>query len=285
MQSNPSGGSSGNPKQPGEGDFSGGGGGGGNGHKKRGRGDSPSSAMMSSRMQPGSGGGQHSHHSHGGHHHSSSSHHHHLHHHYKDQTASESKFYSLSSIDARDPLEQTLEESYSKLQTLIINSTETQSSFNELLQFANQSKMHYEDVANALLYSLLTDPMMAPKCLRNLFLLSNVSFGVAPDQSSASTSASSAQQAILINNLLNLATENYFKLQDQSRQQLMWLIKELVKARVSQFDKLLMQMLRNIQSGSLTDKNIWLAETMLDILYDQTTSTGSSGPSNFVFIN
>lgn len=261
--------------------------GGNNGHKKRGRGDSPSSSMMSSRISSSAGG--------------TGSHHHHSHHsHFKDHqqqmmssmaamSSSESKFYSLSSIDSRDPLEQTLEDAYTKLQALIVASTETSASFNELVQFANQSKMHQDDVSNALIYSSLTDPIMAPKCLRNLFLVCGAgSSGLDPTSpivlgsGSSSSSSSSAGLGLVINNLLNLITENYFKLLDLPRQQLMWLLRELVKARVNQFDKLLLQMLRNIQSGSLADKNIWLAESMLDILYDQTTSnSNSSSKTNF----
>lgn len=259
-----------------------------NGHKKRGRGDSPSSSMMSSRISSSSAGGPGQTGS------SSSSHHHHSHHsHFKDHqqmssmaamSSSESKFYSLSSIDSRDPLEQTLEDAYTKLQALIVASTETSASFNELVQFANQSKMHQDDVTNALLYSSLTDPMMAPKCLRNLFLVCGAgSSGLDPTSPivlGSSSSSSSAGLGLVINNLLNLITENYFKLLDLPRQQLLWLLRELVKARVNQFDKLLLQMLRNIQSGSLADKNIWLAESMLDILYDQTTSNSNSSGSS-----
>jgi integrator complex subunit 3 len=89
-------------------------------------------------------------------------------------------------------------------------------------------------------------------------------------------SGSSSSYGVLISNLLNIITENYSKLLDVPRQQLIWLLKELVKAKVNQFDKLILQMLRNIQSGSLIDKNIWLAESMLDILYDTTLSTTSS---------
>lgn len=270
MQSNPSGGGGGSKPSSGDEMYSSTGVGLGNpnnGHnKKRARGESPSSSMMSSRIN------QPTHHHH---------HHHHSHHGFnKDSTSlnstpAESKFYSFSTIDSRDPLEQTLEEAYTKLQNVIV--TETSASFNELVQFANQSKMHQDDVANALLYSILTDPSMAQKCLRNLFLVC----GSGTDQMMSSSSSSSSGLALIVNNLLNIILENYFKLLDQPRQQLIWLLRELVKARVGQFDKLLLQMMRNIQSGSLADKNIWLAESMLDILYDQSTTTSGSSKINF----
>ena len=49
-------------------------------------------------------------------------------------------------------------------------------SYNELSQYANQSKGNYDEVCNALLYVILTDQFNAPRCLRNLFLCNNLSF-------------------------------------------------------------------------------------------------------------
>lgn len=198
-------------------------------------------------------------------------HHHHSHHHHLHVPQTESKLYVLTTIELKEPLEASLEESYNKLQPMI--SAHSSAVVDELSQYANQSKANYDEVCNALLYSILTDPANGPKNLRNLFLCNNIS------SFDSSTSSSAPPYASLINNLLNIIIENYSRLQDTPRQQLMWLLKELVKSRVNQFDKLLLHMLRNIQSGSLADKNIWLAESMLDILYDQTTTTSTGGQS------
>lgn len=201
---------------------------------------------------------------HGGHHHG----HHHLH-----IPQPESKLFSMISIELKDPLEITLEESYAKLQHLINES----SAFNDLSQYASQSKVHNDELSNALLYSLLTEPGNASKCLRNIFLCNNLSFNFSSNQQS---DPSNVPYACLIGNLINLISETYSKLLDTPRQQLLWLIKELTRARVNQFDKLLLQMLRNIQSGCLSDKNIWLAESILDIFTDQTTTNQNQDQSN-----
>jgi integrator complex subunit 3 len=203
----------------------------------------------------------------------------------------------MISIEQKDLLENALEESFNKLQHMISNSstsaqTENVQSLNELSQYANQSRAHYDEVCNALLYSILTDPSNSSKCLRNLFLCSSLAFNLGGSvglNSADSNSVSPSSYGVLVNNLLNIATENYNRLLDIPRQQLIWLLKELVKAKINQFDKLLLQMLRNIQSGSLNDKNVWLAESMLDILYEQQTpslqagsnSSDSSGSGSF----
>ena len=205
--------------------------------------------------------------------------HHHYHHHHYHSNQNESKFYAISSIELKDQLENNLEESYSKLQHLINPSQSQQPEnlqFNELSQYANQSKAHYDEISNALLYSILTDPSNSTRCLRNLFLCNNLSFNINSNDSSHNAQNSSSSYALLITNLLNIITENYFRLLDIPRQQLLWLLKELVKTRVNQFDKLLLQMLRNIQSGLLSDKNIWLAESILEILYDQTMTSSNT---------
>ena len=62
---------------------------------------------------------------------------------------------------------------------------------------------------------------------------------------------SSASYGVLIANLEKICADHYVRLLDSPRQQLVWLIKELTRTKVNQFDKLLLQMLRNIVSGFL----------------------------------
>ena len=109
------------------------------------------------------------------------------------------------------------------------------------------------------------------RSLRNLFLCNNLSFNFGGGSSSSQSfgeagggganansggpqSSGSSSYGVLISNLLNIITENYSRLLDTPRQQLVWLLKELTKAKINQFDKLLLQMLRNIQSGMLLRK-------------------------------
>jgi len=121
---------------------------------------------------------------------------------------------------------------------------------------------------------------------------------------SAAMLVSSTSYGVLINNMHSIITENYYRLQDTPRQQLVWLLKELVKARVGQCEKLMLQMLRNIQTGmfnfqlslvlfifsktfltfllkgSLAEKNYWLAESLLDILTETVAPSVTNGPTD-----
>ena len=67
----------------------------------------------------------------------------------------------MTSIEVKDPLEANLEDSFAKLHHLVQSTNPNQSdnaSFTELSQYANQTKAHYDEVCNALLYAILTDP-------------------------------------------------------------------------------------------------------------------------------
>ena len=227
--------------------------------------------------------------------------HHHSHHSHHSHHQNESKLYVMSSIELRDALENTLEEAFNKLKHLITPSTQQPESvsINELSNYSNHSKAQYDEVCNALFYSILTDQPNSSRCLRNLFACNNLTFSFSSSSVSSSigqsnmnsgmTEANSSSYGVLINNLNSIITENYQRLLDMPRQQLIWLLRELVKARVNQCERLLLQMLRHIQSGSLAEKNYWLAESMLDILSevqvntsnsDSTSNAGSSSTSS-----
>jgi hypothetical protein len=87
------------------------------------------------------------------------------------------------------------------------------------------------------------------------FLKMSQSFGGGDGGASSSNNnggqngGASASYGVLISNLEKIAADHYVRLLDTPRQQLVWLLKELTRAKVNQFDKLLLQMLRNIISG------------------------------------
>ena len=209
-------------------------------------------------------------------------------HHYYHQPQNESKLYILTSIEVKDQIEITMEECFAKLQNLISPTQSNQPDnalTNELQQYSNQSKANADEVLLALLYSILTDPVNSNRSLRNIILCNNnFSFSSTGQQESGGVGGGSSLYATLVSTLMSIISDTYIKMQDVSRKQLLWLLKELTKSRVNQFERLLLQMLRNIQSGCLSEKNIWLAESLLDIFYEKSASgqmaSGGSGTSS-----
>lgn len=75
--------------------------------------------------------------------------------------------------------------------------------------------------------------------------------------------------ALVLSYLTQLVVEKFPRLLDSVRSQLMWLIKELVRANVTGTDMLIWNLMRQIAGGDVTPKNIWLAESLMDMLVDQ----------------
>ena len=205
----------------------------------------------------------------------------------------------MSSIDAKDALESSLEESYAKLRSLIQHVTQQQQQQqqqqsadaaaishvgHDLQQFAGTSKTNNDEACNALLYAILVVDVAATSTraslLRHLLLIYGSGGSGGSIGGGGGGGGNEQPLSLLFANMLNIITESYARLLDGPRQQLVWLLGEVYKARVSQVDKLMLQMLRNIQTGSLSDRNVWLAEAMLDILTNDqlnqapSTSTG-----------
>lgn len=63
--------------------------------------------------------------------------------------------------------------------------------------------------------------------------------------------------------------ERFPRLLDSVRTQLLWFLKELVRANVTGTDTLIWNLMRQIAGGDVTPRNIWLAESLMDLLVDQ----------------
>nr|XP_021154914.1 integrator complex subunit 3 isoform X2 [Columba livia] len=75
--------------------------------------------------------------------------------------------------------------------------------------------------------------------------------------------------SIVLNKINHILMEKYLKLQDTCRTQLVWLLRELVKSGVLGADGVCMTFMKQIAGGDVTAKNIWLAESVLEILTEQ----------------
>jgi len=75
--------------------------------------------------------------------------------------------------------------------------------------------------------------------------------------------------ALVLSHLTQLVVERFPRLQDSVRIQLLWLIKELVRANVTGTDMLIWNLMRQIAGGDVTPRNLWLAENVMELLIDQ----------------
>ena len=75
--------------------------------------------------------------------------------------------------------------------------------------------------------------------------------------------------ALVLTHLTQLVVERFPRLLDSVRSQLIWLIKELVRANVTGTDMVIWNLMRQIAGGDVAAKNIWLADTLMELLIDQ----------------
>jgi integrator complex subunit 3 len=95
--------------------------------------------------------------------------------------------------------------------------------------------------------TILTEPHNATKGYRDLTLVTRDGF------------------TCVLNNLSNLILERYLKFQDTTRNQLLWLIKEMIRNVVTGVDSVCWNLMRYASGGDVSPKNIILVESLLDI--------------------
>ncbi|KAM9776841.1 integrator complex subunit 3 isoform X2 [Syngnathus typhle] len=159
-------------------------------------------------------------------------------------------------LDAKDELEEKLERCVGVVHSLTTGLSEREA--NDALT-ASACKGQHEEVCLGLFALLLTEPAQAQRCYRDLTLVSRDGMNVV---------------LVKINQIL---MEKFLKLQDIPRKQLVWLVRELVKSGVMAVDGVVMTLLKQIAGGDVTTKNMWLAESVLDILLEQKEWVVKSG--------
>uniref|UniRef100_A0A8C5QMU8 Integrator complex subunit 3 n=1 Tax=Leptobrachium leishanense TaxID=445787 RepID=A0A8C5QMU8_9ANUR len=117
----------------------------------------------------------------------------------------------------------------------------------------------HEEVCLGLVTLVLSEPAQAQKCYRDLALVSRDGMN------------------IVLNKMNQILMEKFLKLQDVCRTQLVWLVRELVKSSVLGADGVCMTFMKQIAGGDISSKNIWLSESVLDILMEQREWVMKSG--------
>ncbi|XP_051992722.1 integrator complex subunit 3 [Xyrauchen texanus] len=170
----------------------------------------------------------------------------------------QSRLLVSTSLDAKDELEERLERCVS-ITTSITNGLSEREANDALTAHVCKGPQQHEEVCLGLFALLLTETSQAQRCYRDLTLLSRDGMNVV---------------LVKINQIL---MEKFLKLQDVCRTQLVWLVRELVKSGVIGADGVLMTLMKQIAGGEISNKNLWLAENVLEILVDQREWVVKSG--------
>lgn len=138
---------------------------------------------------------------------------------------------------------QRYERAYNYFQSLVTDCSEKEA--HDALN--NAVCKNHEEVSLGMLMSILTEPHNAVKCYRDLTLITRDGL------------------TSVLNNLSNLILERYLKFQDTTRNQLLWIVKEMIRNAVNGVDSVCWNLMRYASGGDITPKNIYLVESLLDI--------------------
>eukprot|EP00731_Ephydatia_muelleri_P012110 Em0006g1004a len=161
----------------------------------------------------------------------------------------QSRLFCYDLLDTKDELDEKLEKSYHELSVVTSNRRENEI-YDHLNQKACKSAQEHEEVILGLLYSLLTDSAAASKNYSTLAMIARDGM------------------AHLIRMVEIIILEKLQKLQDSVKDQVFWLVRELVQTHVIGADILCYALLKQMPAGSTSRGDIWLVESLLHLLLD-----------------
>ncbi|GAB6031207.1 Integrator complex subunit 3 [Chamberlinius hualienensis] len=160
-----------------------------------------------------------------------------------------SRLFSTNSVECRDELDEKYEKCYNIVRTMVADVSDTEA-HDALSAAVSKGTQAHEEVSLGLMVGILSDPAVSPRFYRDLTFITRDGLN------------------LVLGHVNQLITEKYLKLQDVSRTQLVWLLREMIKNSVLGVDALCYNLLRQIAGGDLSPKNIWLAEAFLDIFIE-----------------
>ncbi|XP_051175718.1 integrator complex subunit 3 isoform X1 [Leptopilina boulardi] len=166
-----------------------------------------------------------------------------------DQTKTPvSRLLNTSCVENKDDLEEKFERCYLVLQNLTAGLSEKEA--HDTLNNAVCKEKTYEEVSLGLLVVILSEPQNAAKSYRDLNLISKDGLN------------------IVLSHLNQLVLERYLRLNDVARNQLLWLLREMIRNSVVSVDTLCLSLLRHAAGGDTSPRNLFLVDALLDVFQD-----------------
>ncbi|KAL7304899.1 hypothetical protein TKK_0002702 [Trichogramma kaykai] len=161
------------------------------------------------------------------------------------------KLFTSTLIEYQDDLEDKLLHCASVVHNLSngLSDTERHDVYNK----RGCSDTNHEEVCLGLLMNILADQSEAAKSYKDLTFLSRDGF------------------TIVISTLNVIVLEKYGKLTDDSRNQVLWLVREMIRSKVVGVELVCSNLLRHAAGGDISPKNLYLIEALLNIFTEHRT--------------
>ncbi|KAF7280888.1 hypothetical protein GWI33_005436 [Rhynchophorus ferrugineus] len=158
------------------------------------------------------------------------------------------RLFQTTLVENKDDTEEKLLRSYQFLQN--VRGELSDKDAHEALNKALLKDKGYEEICFGLLVSILTEPHNASRSYRDLTLFTRDGFGN------------------IMTNLSQLVLEKYLRFTDLVKQQLIWLLREMIKNNVIGVDNLCWNLLRHAAGGDVSPRNLSLVESLLDVFIE-----------------
>lgn len=157
-----------------------------------------------------------------------------------------SKLFANSLLESKDEFEDKYERCYKLLKGLTEGKGERDCNDALNTVVAKDGKSH-EDICTGFMVAILIEPDTASKHYRHLAMCNKDGF------------------QFVLQELTRLVLDKFLKLKETVRSQVLWFTKEMIKNQVQNIDGLCWILMRQIAGGDVNQKNLWLADSLMDI--------------------
>ena len=158
------------------------------------------------------------------------------------------RIFITSQLESRDDLDEKHERCYNLTVGLMTGKSDKES-IESLTVAVGKDAKHHEDICLGLLICILTNPTEAGanRSFRDL------------------THICRDGLSTVLTHLTHLILEKYLKLLPHVKQQLIWLIREMMRANITGMDNVVWNLMRQIAGGDVSRANLWLTDSLLDL--------------------
>ena len=157
-----------------------------------------------------------------------------------------SRLFQYSVLDTRDELEEKYECSYRSLVQSVQGKGDK-----EISDSLNMEAMkNHENICTGLLVGILTEPNNSIKYYSYLGFVANDGL------------------CFVVTEINRLLLEKYSSMKEVVQKQLTWLVREIVRSGVLGADAVCWNVMRNIAGGNISNRNLWLADQMMNIFQE-----------------
>ncbi|XP_018019760.1 integrator complex subunit 3 [Hyalella azteca] len=163
-----------------------------------------------------------------------------------------SRLFATSVVEGKLDIDEKYDKAYMMLMNLTRGLSDKEA--HDILNKAIDDPKQHEDICLGLMVAILSDPAQANRAFQDLMMVCRDSLKGVCDA--------------LINHIV---TERFHRLLENTKKQVVWLVRQLVRAGVAQVEGVVWCLLRQMAGGDVSARNIWLAESLCDMLKENRT--------------